>query len=90
MGILPPCVNLCCLHGCWLGSEEKVSYPGTEVIDYCNPSFGYWEVKPGFLEEQVLFPGKLLLQSLIHGVLTPTKAYCHMTVTDKAVTSEVL
>lgn len=51
-------------------------------MDYSKPSFGYWELKPGVLEEQVLFPGKPSVQSLIHGVLILTKPYCHKTVTD--------
>lgn len=58
-GVLSACVSLC--HVCaWCSwrSEVDIRSPGTEVMDSCEPLYGYWKLNPGSWQEQVLLAGE--------------------------------
>ena len=47
MNVLPVCTNICAPYACLLGLP-KLGY------GYCEPPYGYWELKQGSLQEQML------------------------------------
>ena len=64
MNIFPvyTCVYCVCAWCLWK-TEEDIRYPGTGIVDGCEPCYRYQELNPGLLHDQLMFLTMILPSS---------------------------